>query len=307
VGLVEVGRVTVDDLGDGTAHGHGVVERHLQRIGLGQGRRQPPHGGAGGDDGFQKGLALHACTPGRPPIADWELPDEDVDKKTAGPSGQTLAGGVEKMHGLRRPGQRQGLPGLHRLLARGPHRDLLAAHLAAQHHIGAQVFQPYHLGGTRASPDSATASGRSPSQAAPVGAGKRTLLPAIAPSCSCTRFIAGVPMKRAAKVVAGWAYRARGVAHCSTRPWCSSTTWSAMLMASAWSCVTYTTVRPRRCCSSRSSARISWRSWASRLDRGSSIRQTWACATRARPRATRCCWPPESWPGLRSSRITDCP
>ena len=65
-----------------------------------------------------------------------------------------------------------------------------------------------------------------------------TLLPAMRPCSRRSRFIAGVPMKRAAKVVAGSAYRARGDAFCSMRPWFSSTTWSAMLMASVWSCVT---------------------------------------------------------------------
>ena len=39
----------------------------------------------------------------------------------------------------------------------------------------------------------------------------------------------------------------------------------------------------------RISRRISWRSWASRLDSGSSIRHTGASAISARPRATRCC------------------
>src|SRR5674476_1315153 len=51
-------------------------------------------------------------------------------------------------------------------------------------------------------------------------------------------------------------------------------------------------VMPRRCCSARISMRISWRSLASRLDSGSSIRQTRASATIARPSATRWRWPP---------------
>ena len=58
---------------------------------------------------------------------------------------------------------------------------------------------------------------------------------------------------------------------------------------------------PRRCCSARISRRISPRSWASRLESGSSIRQTGVSATMARPSATRCCWPPDSCDGLRSS------
>src|SRR4029450_11383134 len=36
--------------------------------------------------------------------------------------------------------------------------------------------------------------------------------------------------------------------------------------------------------------------------RGSSHSSTGGSTTRARASATRCCWPPESWPGLRSSR-----
>ena len=67
---------------------------------------------------------------------------------------------------------------------------------------------------------------------------RKLLRPAMALPLSCKRFIAGVPIKRAANVVAGRAYISRGAAHCSTLPWCSSTTWSAMLMASAWSWVT---------------------------------------------------------------------
>jgi hypothetical protein len=71
-------------------------------------------------------------------------------------------------------------------------------------------------------------------------------------------------------------------------------------MASVWSCVTYTMVMPRRCCSARISRRISPRSCASRLESGSSIRHTGASATMARPNATRCCCPPESCEGFRA-------
>ena len=47
------------------------------------------------------------------------------------------------------------------------------------------------------------------------------------------------------------------------------------------------------------SARICTRSFASRLESGSSIRKTLGSRTIARPIATRWRWPPESWPGLR--------
>ena len=50
------------------------------------------------------------------------------------------------------------------------------------------------------------------------------------------------------------------------------------------------------------SARICTRSFASRLDSGSSIRKTDGSRTIARPIATRCRWPPDSCPGLRSSQ-----
>ena len=55
---------------------------------------------------------------------------------------------------------------------------------------------------------------------------------------AASTFIGGVPMKRAAKIVAGRAYRSAGAASCSIRPAFSSTTWSAMLIASVWSWVT---------------------------------------------------------------------
>ena len=61
---------------------------------------------------------------------------------------------------------------------------------------------------------------------------------------------------------------------------------------------------PSRCCSARISRRSSRRSWASRLDSGSSSRQTGASAISARPSATRCCWPPESCDGLRESSFS---
>src|SRR5919199_102654 len=48
------------------------------------------------------------------------------------------------------------------------------------------------------------------------------------------------------------------------------------------------------------SARMWTRSFASRFDSGSSIRNALGLRTSARPRATRCCWPPESSRGLRS-------
>ena len=69
---------------------------------------------------------------------------------------------------------------------------------------------------------------------------------------------------------------------------------SDMLMASAWSWVTYTAVMPTARWILRISVRIWTRSLASRLDSGSSKSSTPGSMTRARARATRCCCPPES-------------
>ena len=54
-------------------------------------------------------------------------------------------------------------------------------------------------------------------------------------------------------------------------------------------------------CSRASSTRMCTRSSASRLDSGSSNRNTCGCLTMARPIATRCRWPPDSSFGCRSS------
>ena len=75
-----------------------------------------------------------------------------------------------------------------------------------------------------------------------------------------------------------------------------------MVIASTWSWVTYSVVVSRRCCRRYISVRICMRSVASRLESGSSMRK--ACGRRARcarASATRWRWPPESWPGRRSS------
>ena len=61
-----------------------------------------------------------------------------------------------------------------------------------------------------------------------------------------------------------------------------------MVMASVWSCVTYMVVVFSVRTTSEISARICTRSLASRLDSGSSIRNTCGWRTMARPMATRC-------------------
>src|SRR6202007_2923027 len=57
---------------------------------------------------------------------------------------------------------------------------------------------------------------------------------------------------------------------------------SAMVIASTWSCVTYTVVVRSRWCSALISARIATRSLASRLDSGSSNKNTLGARTMAR-------------------------
>src|SRR5215208_7386882 len=74
---------------------------------------------------------------------------------------------------------------------------------------------------------------------------------------------------------------------------------SASVIASIWSCVTWITVVRTRWCSFLISVRIWTRSFASRLDSGSSKRKTLGSRTIARPMATRWRWPPESWRGRR--------
>ena len=67
----------------------------------------------------------------------------------------------------------------------------------------------------------------------------------------------------------------------------------AIVMASTWSCVTYTIVAPRSAWMCLSSTRRSARSLASNEDSGSSIRYTAGRRTSARPIATRCISPPD--------------
>ena len=84
------------------------------------------------------------------------------------------------------------------------------------------------------------------------------------------------------------------------RPSCTAIR-SPIVMASVWSCVTYSVVVLSDRTTAEISARICTRSLASRLDSGSSIRNTCGSRTIERPIATRCRWPPESCLGLRSS------
>src|SRR5258706_9118452 len=76
--------------------------------------------------------------------------------------------------------------------------------------------------------------------------------------------------------------------------------------ASLWSCVTYTVVMRSSRCRRFSSKRIFSRSFASRLESGSSSRSSCGSMTSARPSARRCCCPPESLVASRSARWSSC-
>ncbi len=147
---------------------------------------------------------------------------------------------------------------------------------------------------------------RSPASAAAATASRETgttLSPNFTPPSvigTSTRFIAGEPMKPATKRFAGRSYMLRGVSTCCSRPSLRTATRSPMVMASTWSCVTYTVVMPRSRWSAAICVRVETRSLASRFDSGSSMRKTCGLRTMARPMATRWRWPPESALGLRS-------
>ena len=85
------------------------------------------------------------------------------------------------------------------------------------------------------------------------------------------------------------------------RPLFMITIRSAIVIASSWSCVTWTNVIPTSCWIRFSSSCISLRSLRSSAPSGSSRRSTRGRFTSARASAIRCCWPPESCRGLRRS------
>ena len=83
-----------------------------------------------------------------------------------------------------------------------------------------------------------------------------------------------LPMKSATNSVCGWPYSSCGVPCCSITPLLSSRIRSDIAIASFWSWVTTSAERRIFRISSRSQARASSRSLASRLESGSSIRMT---------------------------------
>ena len=82
----------------------------------------------------------------------------------------------------------------------------------------------------------------------------------------------------------------------TTRP-SRSDSWTSARAASAASCVTSTSVVPRRACTSNSRSMTCWPLVESRLPVGSSAMITAGSFESARATATRCCSPPESCDG----------
>src|SRR5579875_736445 len=93
-----------------------------------------------------------------------------------------------------------------------------------------------------------------------------------------------------------------GLPTCCITPLSITAILSPSVMASTWSCVTYIMGASTMLWNLLSSARISTLSWASRLERGSSIRYTRGFLTIALASATLGAWPPESSLGLWLSR-----
>ena len=79
------------------------------------------------------------------------------------------------------------------------------------------------------------------------------------------------------------------------RPSSSTTIWSAIAIASSWSCVTSSVVTWTSSCRRRSHSRSSARTLASSAPNGSSSSSTRGSTASARASAIRWRWPPESW------------
>ena len=150
---------------------------------------------------------------------------------------------VEQVQCIVGPRQPQRVADLRGNRAAGAYEDLLGADPAAQHRVGAEVLLRDDVDAKPSRSPSTTSSARHPGDHAGAARGTRAAPcePAIAApraSARAVRFIAGWPMNGAANMPAGFEYIAAGGATCTIRPADSSTTWSAMLIASIWSCVT---------------------------------------------------------------------
>ncbi len=120
--------------------------------------------------------------------------------------------------------------------------------------------------------------------------------PAAVPSRALTS-----PMNWATKSVAGRRYTSWGRSSWWMTPSAMTAIRSETARASSWSWVTRMVVVPILRCSEETSSRRRTRSWASRLENGSSSRSRSGWMTRALASAARCCWPPDSWRGCRSA------
>ena len=100
----------------------------------------------------------------------------------------------------------------------------------------------------------------------------RALSPRTSPILPSMRML--LPMNSAANSVCGLPYMDSGVPSCSITPLFRSRMRSDIAIASLWSCATTSAERCILRISSRSQARASSRSFASRFDSGSSIRMT---------------------------------
>ena len=108
-----------------------------------------------------------------------------------------------------------------------------------------------------------------------------------------------MPRKPATNAVRGRSYSSFGRAELLDLPWFITAIVSAIVIASSWSCVTWTKVMPTSFWIRFSSSCICLRSFRSSAPSGSSSRRTRGLLTIARASATRCCWPPESCVGFR--------
>ena len=108
------------------------------------------------------------------------------------------------------------------------------------------------------------------------------------------KFIVGLPIKSPTNTHDGLLYISSGAAYCFNSPFSIMQTFVESVIASNWSCVTYTNVESVVLCSRFSSTRISVLSFASRFDSGSSINKIFGLGASVRAIATRCCCPPES-------------
>ena len=118
------------------------------------------------------------------------------------------------------------------------------------------------------------------------------------PACPGMRLVE--PTKVLTNSVADGRRRPAGDPNCSSRPWLSTATRSAMDSASSWSWVTMSVVMPETRCSRFTSICMSSRRFLSSAAKGSSSSRIDGSIASARASATRCCWPPESWRGRRS-------